>query len=76
MSVYIEQWKQGLYLEGRDAAHDYMRDNPDAGYTRLQAHIYNFLMSFEPELRKYQGLCEKLSHQAAKRAHSMAQNNK
>lgn len=68
-SVSTEEWKQGLYLEGRDAGHAYMESTPNAGYTELQAHIYNFLMDFEPDLKPFPGLCEKLAHKAAKRAH-------
>ena len=67
-----EIWKTGLYQEARDEGHSYMLDNPDSGYTELQAHCYNFLMEFEPTLVRYGNLCDQIAHKAAKRAHDIA----
>tara|TARA_B100000749_G_scaffold280556_1_gene277250 strand:+ start:934 stop:1194 length:261 start_codon:yes stop_codon:yes gene_type:complete len=72
MKIDTEIRNQFRYEAARDEGHDYMSENPNAGYAELQAHCYNFLMEVYPELGECTGLCDKLAHMAAKRAHHMS----
>ena len=74
MDVDKDWWKQGLYENARDAGHDYMSEHPNSGYTELQAYCYNYLIETEEAMKNHQGLCEKISHKAAKRAHNFERN--